>query len=99
MERQKCLQFERPSKHSIMSNIYQNTNADYRASSNVAKMKVLKLVLFLIIALSDLNLANCSQMLVENGIYSRVTVQIEPQPQPANCVEFLDKLEVRLNTL
>ena len=43
---------------------------------------------------SDLHLVNCSQILVENGVYSRVTVQIEPQPQPADCVDFLDKLEV-----
>ena len=43
---------------------------------------------------SDLHLVKCSQILVENGVYSRVTVQIEPQPQPADCVDFLDKLEV-----
>ena len=35
-----------------------------------------------------------SQMLVDNGIYTRVTVQIQPQKQPDNCVEFLDRLEV-----
>ena len=35
-----------------------------------------------------------SQLLVDNGIYSRVTVQILPQKQPDNCVEFLDRLEV-----
>ena len=57
------------------------------------KMKIL--LLFMTIALSsDLHLVNCSQILVENGVYSRVTVQIEPQPQPADCVDFLDKLEV-----
>ena len=56
-------------------------------------MKIL--LLFMTIALSsDLHLVNCSQILVENGVYSRVTVQIEPQPQPADCVDFLDKLEV-----
>ena len=36
-----------------------------------------------------------SKLLVENGVYSRVTVQIQPQKQPENCVEFLDTLEVR----
>ena len=36
-----------------------------------------------------------SKLLVENGVYSRVTVQIQPQKQPENCVEFLDRLEVR----
>ena len=64
---------------------------------NVAKikMKMKILLLFMTIALSsDLHLVNCSQILVENGVYSRVTVQIEPQPQPADCVDFLDKLEV-----
>lgn len=35
-----------------------------------------------------------SQLLVDNGIYTRVTVQIQPQKQPDNCVEFLDRLEV-----
>ena len=63
---------------------------------NVAKMMKMKiLLLFMTIAFSsDLHLVNCSQILVENGVYSRVTVQIEPQPQPADCVDFLDKLEV-----
>ena len=36
-----------------------------------------------------------SKLLVENGVYSRLTVQIQPQKQPENCVEFLDRLEVR----
>ena len=35
-----------------------------------------------------------SPLIVEDGVYSRVTVQIEPQPQPENCVEFLNQLEV-----
>ena len=63
---------------------------------NVAKMMKMKiLLLFMTIAFSsDLHLVKCSQILVENGVYSRVTVQIEPQPQPADCVDFLDKLEV-----
>ena len=56
-------------------------------------MSVSTIVLFFI-AYSDLFLVNCSQILVENGVYSRVTVQIESQPQPQNCVDFLDKLEV-----
>ena len=36
-----------------------------------------------------------SSLHVENGVYSRVTVQIEEQPQPENCVEYLNHLEVR----
>ena len=36
-----------------------------------------------------------SSIFVQDGIYSRVTVQIEDQPQPASCVDFLDHLEVR----
>ena len=36
-----------------------------------------------------------SSLLIEDGVYSRITVQIEPQTQPENCVEFLDHLEVR----
>jgi hypothetical protein len=36
-------------------------------------------------------------MIVQDGVYSRVTVQIEAQPQPENCVEFLNQLEVRKN--
>ena len=36
-----------------------------------------------------------SSLRVENGVYSRVTVQIEEQPQPENCVEYLNHLEVR----
>ena len=78
-----------------------NANVNYktlRSTNNVAKMKVLNFVLLFVtfVFLSDLNeVFVCgSPMLVENGIYSRVTVQIEPQPQPKNCVEFLDKLEV-----
>ena len=79
--------------------IYKNwTNFEYFCGvPNVAKikMKMKILLLFMTIALSsDLHLVNCSQILVENGVYSRVTVQIEPQPQPADCVDFLDKLEV-----
>ena len=35
-----------------------------------------------------------SPLEVEEGLYSRVTVQIEAQPQPENCVEFLNQLEV-----
>ena len=47
------------------------------------------------VVFSAKHLINGSQILVENGIYSRVTVQIEPtNPQPSNCVDFLDKLEV-----
>ena len=38
-----------------------------------------------------------SSILVKDGVYTRVTVQIEPQPQPDNCVEFLDQLEVSPN--
>ena len=38
-----------------------------------------------------------SSILVQDGVYSRVTVQIEElQPQPENCVDFLDHLEVSL---
>jgi len=36
-----------------------------------------------------------SPLTVQEGVYSRVTVQIEAQPQPENCVEFLNQLEVR----
>ena len=45
---------------------------------NVAKMMKMKiLLLFMTIAFSsDLHLVKCSQILVENGVYSRVTVQI-----------------------
>ena len=105
MERQNCRpkRIEMPSKRHYAKtlNSYQNTNVHYCVLANeAATMRMLKFILFLItIAISDLNVVNCSQILVENGIYSRVTVQIEPQPQPANCVEFLDKLEVRINTL
>ena len=74
------------------------TNFEYFCGvPNVAKikMKMKILLLFMTIAFSsDLHLVKCSQILVENGVYSRVTVQIEPQPQPADCVDFLDKLEV-----
>lgn len=35
-----------------------------------------------------------SPLEVDEGLYSRVTVQIEAQPQPENCVEFLNQLEV-----
>ena len=36
-----------------------------------------------------------SAIRVQDGVYTRVTVQIEDQPQPASCVDFLDHLEVR----
>ena len=36
-----------------------------------------------------------SSILVKDGVYSRVTVQIQDQPQPSSCVAFLDHLEVR----
>ena len=35
-----------------------------------------------------------SSILVKDGVYSRVTVQIQDQPQPSSCVDFLDHLEV-----
>ena len=35
-----------------------------------------------------------SSLFVENGVYSRVTIQIEEQQQPENCVEYLNHLEV-----
>ena len=60
----------------------------------VVKMKRVSILLFFVIAFSDLQVVKCSQIVVENGVYSRVTVQIDPQPQPSNCVHFLDKLEV-----
>ena len=90
-ERQKC-------KYIKKSDIQRNINFKYRVVPNVAKMKTIEILLLFIIAFSDLHLVKCSQILVENGIYSRVTVQIEPQPQPTNCVDFLDKLEVSHNT-
>jgi 7,8-dihydro-6-hydroxymethylpterin-pyrophosphokinase len=48
-----------------------------------------------IVVASLLSTASSSPATVEDGVYSRVTVQIEPQPQPENCVEFLNQLEVR----
>lgn len=87
MEREKC-------KYIKKSHIRQNINFEYSVVPNVAKMKTVKIFFLFLIALSDLHLVTCSQILVENGVYSRVTVRIEPQPQPENCVDFLDKLEV-----
>ena len=48
-----------------------------------------------VFVVSTLLLASASPVTVEDGVYSRVTVQIEAQPQPENCVEFLNQLEVR----
>ena len=44
---------------------------------------------------SILQTVKCSSILVKDGVYSRVTVQIQDQPQPSSCVAFLDHLEVR----
>ena len=49
-----------------------------------------------VFVVSTLLLASASPVTVEDGVYSRVTVQIEAQPQPENCVEFLNQLEVRM---
>ena len=35
-----------------------------------------------------------SQLRVDNGIYSKLTINIEEQKMPANCPKFLDDLEV-----
>ena len=78
--------------------VQSNINLEYSVVPNVAKMMMMKILLLFMIAFSDLHLVECSQILAENGVYSRVTVQIEPQPQPPNCVDFLDKLEVSNNT-
>ena len=55
-----------------------------------AEMFRLVLLLFLII-----QTVKGSSILVKDGVYSRVTVQIQDQPQPSSCVAFLDHLEVR----
>ena len=86
---------EKECKYIKQSSHVKNTiNFEYCGVPNVAKMMKMKILLLFMIAFSDLHLVKCSQILVENGVYSRVTVQIEPQPQPADCVDFLDKLEV-----
>ena len=79
------------------SHVQKNIIFEYSVVPNVAKMLTMKVLLLFMIAFSDLHFAKCSQILVENGVYSRVTVQIEPQPQPSNCVDYLDKLEVSSN--
>ena len=48
----------------------------------------------LFVVFSIFQTLNASPVVVEDGVYSRVTVQIEAQPQPENCVEFLNQLEV-----
>jgi hypothetical protein len=48
----------------------------------------------LVVVFSIFQTLNASPVVVEDGVYSRVTVQIEAQPQPENCVEFLNQLEV-----
>jgi hypothetical protein len=53
-----------------------------------------RLVLLLLFSIIG-ELVNSSSILVKDGVYSRVTVQIQDQPQPSNCVDFLDHLEVR----
>ena len=64
---------------------------------NCAKMSILfgSVILTIIVNLSVVRAE--SSILVNDGVYTRVTVQIEPQPQPDNCVEFLDQLEVSPN--
>jgi hypothetical protein len=54
--------------------------------------KMIKVWLFLTLFVA---FSSGSSILVQDGVYTRVTVQIEPQPQPENCVAFLDQLEVR----
>ena len=51
--------------------------------------------LILLVFLSITELVSGSSILVKDGVYSRVTVQIQDQPQPDSCVDFLDHLEVR----
>ena len=53
-----------------------------------------RLVLLLLFSIIG-ELVNSSSILVKDGVYSRVTVQIQDQPQPSSCVDFLDHLEVR----
>ena len=81
-------------RYTKQSHVQKNTIYEYSVVPNVAKMLTMKVLLLFMIAFSDLHFVKCSQILVENGVYSRVTVQIEPQPQPSNCVDYLDKLEV-----
>ena len=61
---------------------------------NCTKMSILfgSVILTIIVNFSVVRAE--SSILVNDGVYTRVTVQIEPQPQPDNCVEFLDQLEV-----
>ena len=53
------------------------------------------LKMHLCIFLAIFAVAQSSSILVQDGVYSRVTVQISDQRQPENCVQFLDHLEVR----
>merc|ERR1740129_611924 len=55
-----------------------------------------RLVLLLLFSIIG-ELVNSSSILVKDGVYSRVTVQIQDQPQPSSCVDFLDHLEAVLN--
>ena len=61
---------------------------------STAKMGPVSLY-FIAQLLLSVDLVLCSSsLLIKDGVYSRITVQIEPQTQPDNCVEFLDHLEV-----
>ena len=64
---------------------------------NCAKMSILfgSVIITLIVNFTAVRAE--SSILVKDGVYTRLTVQIEPQPQPDNCVEFLDQLEVSPN--
>ena len=80
-------------KYSKQSHVQKRLKLEYSALPNVAKMLTMNVVLLFMIAFSGIHLVKCSQILVENGVYSRVTVQIEPQPQPSNCVDYLDNFD------
>jgi len=70
----------------------------FSVSTKTTKMMSTKFafsIVFLILSLKTFAVnGSSSPLVVEDGVYSRVTVQIEPQPQPENCVEFLNQLEV-----
>ena len=67
------------------------------SSPNCAKMSILFGSVILTFIVNFTAVRAESSILVKDGVYTRVTVQIEPQPQPDNCVEFLDQLEVSPN--
>ena len=56
--------------------------------------EMFRLILWLLFSTTTTTVTG-SSILVKDGVYSRVTVQIQDQPQPNSCVEFLDHLEVR----